>query len=66
MQQINKLKADFAVLGFMQVSGSAQLIGINQRFGDGLMFYYIGGANTLTMKSASGKKRTIKIQTKII
>lgn len=61
MQQINQLKADFAVLGFMQVSGSAQLIGINQRFGDGLMFYYIGGTNTLTMKSASGKTRTIKI-----
>ena len=43
---------DFAVIGFTQVSGSAQLIGINQRFEQGCIFYYIDGETTIDLKSA--------------
>lgn len=59
--QIDQLKADYAILGLMQVNGNAQLIGINQRFQEGCMFYYIDGQSTLTMKSADGYQSTITI-----
>lgn len=60
-QQVDELKADFAILGLMQVNGSAQLIGINQRFDDGVMFYFIDQKSTLTMKSADGVTKKIEI-----
>lgn len=59
--QIKNLKADYAILGLMQVNGNAQLIGINKMFSDGQMFYYINGNSTLTMKSSDGKTSTITI-----
>lgn len=60
-QQVDELKADFAILGLMQVNGSAQLIGINQRFEDGVMFYFIDQTSTLNMKSSDGKTKKITI-----
>lgn len=61
-EQLDQISADFAILGLMQVSGNAQLIGINERFKNGSMFYFIDNTNTITMKSSDGAQtRTIKI-----
>ena len=60
-QQVNEIKADFAVLGLMQVTGNAQLIGINQRFKEGYMFYFIDQQSKIKMVSATGTKKRIQI-----
>lgn len=60
-QQVDQIKADFAILGLMQVNGNAQLIGINQRFKEGYMFYFIDQTSKIKMVSANGTKKRIQV-----